>query len=111
MLKDEEGEATIVCGVLNRQAFIRWLLHFMPNRGWLFIFGYCPRLNACLDTGHLLFRYALASCWRVNARVRKLSCGEVYLSEIKAPYHVSMRSLHAMNLHLNKAVSLAREED
>jgi hypothetical protein len=63
VLKDEKGEATIVIGgVLTRQAFICWLLHFMAIEGWLFIFGYCPRLNACLDTGQLLFRMVLASC-------------------------------------------------
>lgn len=83
----------------------------MTMKGWLFIFGYCLRLNACLDTGQLLIRLVLASCWRVNARVRKLPCGEVYLTEIKAPYHVSNRGLHGMNLHLDKAISLAREED
>jgi hypothetical protein len=62
VLKDKEGEGPIVGGVLTWQTFIRWLLHFMAIGGWLFIFGYCPRLNACLDTGQLLIRLDLASC-------------------------------------------------
>ena len=111
MLKDEEGDVRIVGVDMIWEASIRGLLHFMSIRGCLFIFGYCPRLNTCLDTGRSHFRLVLASCCRVNLRFCMLPHREMYLPKIKAVYHVSIRGLYAIVLDLDKAISFTREED